>query len=384
MLTRIEFQNWRSLQSAVLDGLTPITVLIGANSSGKTNIVDGLRFMRFLNSEGQRYRTLSSIPIQWGGWDVLRTVGAVTGQPTRLDAMFAVSQIEGPITQSHEFRFKTVDENPAFLLTTNFPVDETVILEKPGSGEYIKAKFARADKASDLARAFVGLRWQILGEYSAPGLRVSEKSSSADVFQLAENAEYLAYVLDHLRRTEPAAFAQLQEDAAWLMAHVAKVETERVDRELQVLLTDPVLGSASPTVSAGTSRLLAILAAHYSLAADRTPIAGASLPGIFASDLPGLIVAEEADASLNPGLLERFVGLLRTYTEGVPPHQFILTTHNPAFLNFFEPHEVRVVRRDAAGHTQIAPVPEDIVRIWGDAYRLGDIWTTNVFGGLPE
>ena len=46
MLKRIQFKNWRSLRDVEIDDLQPITVFIGANSSGKSNIVEALAFMR--------------------------------------------------------------------------------------------------------------------------------------------------------------------------------------------------------------------------------------------------------------------------------------------------------------------------------------------------
>lgn len=45
MLTRLRLKNWRSVKDATID-LSPITVFIGANSSGKTNILDAIRFKR--------------------------------------------------------------------------------------------------------------------------------------------------------------------------------------------------------------------------------------------------------------------------------------------------------------------------------------------------
>src|SRR5258708_11322996 len=46
VLTKVTFKNWRNLYDVTIENLTPITVFIGANSSGKTNIIDGLRFLR--------------------------------------------------------------------------------------------------------------------------------------------------------------------------------------------------------------------------------------------------------------------------------------------------------------------------------------------------
>lgn len=44
MITRIAVSNFRSLRKVELD-LGPLTVLIGPNGSGKTNLVDALRFI---------------------------------------------------------------------------------------------------------------------------------------------------------------------------------------------------------------------------------------------------------------------------------------------------------------------------------------------------
>ena len=52
MLTRLRLKNWRSLRDVVIDDLTPITVFIGANSAGKSNILDALYFLRDCSQRG--------------------------------------------------------------------------------------------------------------------------------------------------------------------------------------------------------------------------------------------------------------------------------------------------------------------------------------------
>ncbi len=47
MLKEIHFKNWKSLKNATLY-IDQLTVLIGTNASGKTNIVEGLEFLRRL------------------------------------------------------------------------------------------------------------------------------------------------------------------------------------------------------------------------------------------------------------------------------------------------------------------------------------------------
>src|SRR5258707_4928659 len=70
MLKRLQFKNWRSLRDVEIDNLTPITVFIGANSSGKSNILDALHFMRYATEKGVREAVFA-----WRGRDKIRTFG---------------------------------------------------------------------------------------------------------------------------------------------------------------------------------------------------------------------------------------------------------------------------------------------------------------------
>jgi predicted ATPase len=98
-------------------------------------------------------------------------------------------------------------------------------------------------------------------------------------------------------------------------------------------------------------------------------------------------VIEEPDMAVHPALLKRLVELFREYVsrEGYP-RQIMVTTHNPQFLNWFEPEEVRVVERDEHGDTSVHEIPTYIKGIWLDSgeYGLGDVWMTRSLGGVPE
>ena len=52
MLTAITLENFKSYRHATLP-LSPLTVLIGANASGKSNVIEGLRLLSWL-AQGQR------------------------------------------------------------------------------------------------------------------------------------------------------------------------------------------------------------------------------------------------------------------------------------------------------------------------------------------
>src|SRR6266496_5601465 len=85
VLTRLHFKNWRSLRDVTIDNLTPITVFIGANSSGKTNIIDALHFLRSSITD----RSIQETVYRWGGRDKIRTLGSQSKDFIELELSFA-------------------------------------------------------------------------------------------------------------------------------------------------------------------------------------------------------------------------------------------------------------------------------------------------------
>jgi predicted ATPase len=93
MLTRLRFKNWRSLRDVTIDNLTPLTVFIGANSSGKTNIVDALSFLQRMVQQNNP----QAVYFQ-GERDRVRTIGADKNDPLELEFSFKPVNAERPLT----------------------------------------------------------------------------------------------------------------------------------------------------------------------------------------------------------------------------------------------------------------------------------------------
>src|SRR5258706_15543964 len=79
MLTRLYLKNWRSLREQTID-LTPITVFVGANSSGKTNILDALHFLRRSSTVGANVALYN-----WQGLTKIRHASAALNEPVELE-----------------------------------------------------------------------------------------------------------------------------------------------------------------------------------------------------------------------------------------------------------------------------------------------------------
>lgn len=381
MITQLRFKNWRSLKDVTIDDLQPINVFIGANSSGKTNILDGLHFLRRSQDVG-----IVQTVADWKGREKIRRINAPKKEMVDIELSYLPANGK-QITQKISLKFQPSRDFPFFygdqifeqseLIVDNplqeMPPPEKISVGGAGWGVEWGQKAKREMEVSKSIHEFIQYRWQMLDENFMPPTSLAS-NVTGDIHLLDRCADNLFFVLDFMQQAHPSLYENLQEDLSWLLSHVGRAEVERTKHESRIFITEKEFKEQeAPTISAGTSRILAMLTAFYAL--------DMRLP-----EMPGLVVIEEPDMALNPGLLKRFVEQIRVYAAHEFPRQFIFTTHNPSFLNFFKPEEVRVVERDEQGYTSVKPIPSYIEEIWlkDGEYGLGEVWTTRSFGGLPE
>ncbi|GIK64940.1 MAG: hypothetical protein BroJett018_27340 [Chloroflexota bacterium] len=391
MLTKLRFKNWRSLRDVTIEDLTPLTVFIGANSSGKTNIVDGLHFLRDSNQYGV-FKAVSGR----NGMEKVRSFSAMDIEPLEIEFSFTPSYSLPPLcyevgikyennllpkvaeilksTAGEIFVEATYDEDEGVQIRHNIGEDIHPLPDAPfGWEQTVLSVFGDVPTYGPIYHTyqFMMRRWQILDEMFDPQL--SLPIGQGDFGLLDNKARNLPSLLHFMQAVEKSAYEHMMEDLSTLTSHVEGVEISANEYETRILIKEALHQlKEAPTISAGTRRIVAMLAAYYSL--DIGPRA----------KMPGLLVIEEPDTALNPGILRVFVDLLRRYVsrEGYP-RQIILTTHNPYFLDFFEPDEVRVVERDREGYSHVNRIDPAVWDIWKDQYTLGQVWLANSFGGLP-
>ncbi|MFI1153584.1 AAA family ATPase [Streptomyces sp. NPDC020817] len=107
-----------------------------------------------------------------------------------------------------------------------------------------------------------------------------------------------------------------------------------------------------------------------------------SLLAIFHDPYPPLLTCiEEIDHGIHPHALELLAGRLR---EASRRAQFLVTTHSPAFVNELEPEEFVVCERGEDGASAIPALTADEVRQVIEASEgmpMGDLWFANTLGG---
>ncbi len=382
MLKRIHIQNWRSLRDVVIEDLTPITVFIGANSSGKTNIMDALRFLR--DSE---VRGLESAVYELGYQRILTdTLKPESERSVTLDFTYQLPSadlLREQLILTFEQRTLPFTYERSFwendrLLSQGQKISIPQQNQVTTYGAYtVNESLAHWQTLGDDIHYWKRYSWQILSENFNPPDRIP-RQETGDTRIIEADGRNMVRLLEYLKDAYPELWSRLLEDITYLFPHIQNLRFSGWDSPERRVILDETNRTA-PTVSLGTRRLIAVLAAIYALEVPQ-PLHALSP----AKNLSQVLIAEEIDAGLNPGVLQRLVEQLRLYTEGEHPRQILLTTHNPRFLDYFEPEEVRIVKRDEQGFTQVERIPDYIREIWLDKYGLGEVWMTNSLGGLAE
>jgi len=181
---------------------------------------------------------------------------------------------------------------------------------------------------------------------------------------LGEYGEQLAAVLHRLEKQKgKGSIARIVEGLRGAVPGFKGIRTVPLGAERSFeVLEDRLKGSLSPgSVSDGTVRLLTLLvAAHWH------------------DHKSTLLVIEEPETGLHPHLSKHVMELLRTVSEH---RQVIATTHNPAFLDELEPDEV-ILCDKPDGYTVVrtASAVEDI-DTFRKTFRLGELWNQGALGG---
>lgn len=340
MITGLRFKNWRSLRDVEITNLTPITVFIGANSSGKSNLLDGLYFLH----KTLKNKVSDATIFSWGGYENFHTFGVSKSEPVTIESR-------------HLEKSKVV--------TCGLQ-----ILPPPGEQPiYANAGATWCGLAEERT-----LRWQLLDENFMPPLFFQMNPRDTYDYHLIERtARNVPLLLNYMQQNHADVFGRLQQDFTFLLDYIDRLETIRDELGIRMVVREKAhQGAESPRISAGTARLIAMLTAMYTL-------------DMRHREQPALLVIEEPDASIHPLLLRRLIDVFRAYTEREIPRQIILTTHNPSLLDYLKPEEIRLVERDDSGFTTVKSVSADAARVWlEDGYTLGEAWLTRSLGGVPE
>lgn len=388
MLTKLMLENWKSFWKAELY-IDPLTMLIGANASGKSNILDALLFLQriasgvALTTALQGDNTLAPIRggLEWaghhplGGWFAL---GVVVKTGEDIEYEYYINCLTGSECNILSERLSRVKYRAGkktkaaqtILFLTNCDEEAQSIATKFYKGK----KGANVDMNPELSTLF----------------QVSGQAMKDEIHQgvvAVTSALHGLFILDpipsHMRRYAPLASA-LAADAGNISGVIAALP-EAKRQEVEDLLTqyagqlpewniqrifvervgkfssDAMLYCQEPdfiygdkpffvdarSLSDGTLRFLAILTA------------------LLTRPVGSLLVIEEVDTGLHPSRAHLLLDALRTLgtQRGV---DVLVTTHNPALLDAMGTELVpfiTVAHRDPRTGCSVLTLLEDIAQL---------------------
>jgi predicted ATPase len=394
-LLRLDVQNFRSLRRISVP-LGPLTVLVGPNGVGKSNVLKVFDFL----ADIIRTDLEPALDAQ-GGFDEVAFWGGPRPPATMSIGLKALWTTHASLNAPDEYgltvRRTALRDGETFSLSRR----ETFIFKRTkGRGRRITISGERAKVLDtgtthgDAERENFGIRRLSSGLSTLPRLaltdggaevsRVADRLSSFRVFdvdvrearlpsnykdergRLTPDASNLAAFLFRLTN-DASRWERLVEDACAALPQLEDLDfvTQPQTDKVSILLHERGLRRSTSLADAsyGTVRLLGLLALLY----DPEP--------------PALTCVEEIDHGLHPQALELLVDRLR---EASDRSQFLVATHSPALVDRLRPEEFVVCERDAHGASMIPAIPAERVNeivAESEDLPLGELWFSGALGG---
>lgn len=379
----VRIKNFRSIRTAEI-AFSPLTVLVGANGAGKSNVVDVFRFVSECLSLGL-YAGLE----RRGGLRAVRH-RSVTGRPRNVRIGLSVSLSEG-YSAIYEFQISAqtagayvVAEELCQLKTPSGAVFGEFVVRKGEVAEPPRVLVRDNDRDFDLAE--MGFRLSRNAPPFDPALLALPLLGAipgfAPVLGFLRDLRSYSIVPDRLREPQdPDEGQSLYPDgrnATSVLRHLAPARRE----ELIEMLGHAVPGVESvKTVSHGNKLTLEFtqrtprgrhrFEAHQM--SDGTLRLLGILLALYQPKLSHFVAIEEPEATVHVAALEAMLEIFKMRADEV---QILLTTHSADILDFVDVDDVRLVRAEE-GHSTIGTVADHSRQVVLDAlFTPGELLRT--------
>lgn len=394
----IQLQNFLSYGSEGEEiELMPLNVLIGANTSGKSNLIEAIGLLRAIPKD------LTAAIREGGGIAEWLWKGGNDSPTARIETTLDYPEGKTPLRYRICFtisgqRLDVVDEaiegtlpphsqktDPYFFYQyrSGHPVlnVRTKVTQQPGTNTGRTERFLRREDLSPdqsvlsqrkdpdqypeltyLGNRFAEFRlyreWNI-GRYTAP--RMPQKADLPENF-LLEDASNLGLVLNDLQH-RPVTKQLIIEKLKKFYSSVDDITTKIHGGTVQIFVHEEGLSQPIPAtrLSDGTLRFVCLLTL------------------LCHPDPPPVICIEEPELGLHPDILPTIAELLIDASKRT---QLIVTTHSNVLVSALTelPDAVIVCEHDEKG-SHLRRLEPERLKQWLESYSLGELWRMGELGG---
>ncbi|MBP2857798.1 AAA family ATPase [Dickeya oryzae] len=385
MLKELTLHNWKSFKEATLY-IDPLTIIIGTNASGKSNMLDALLFLQRVSSGVGIFQAINgdiNLPSIRGGMEwvchkpekffgiTLLLDGDKKNQDYRYELKIQINGAKAEIYSEElailKYGKRSETQKISRLFNTQLPEERNPVISA-----YFSTGTQGRGKKIDLNRSHL-----ILTQADTLNLRKEVQDGIKNILLKLQQIFVFDPIPSHMRGYTPFS-EKLQADGSNIAGVLAALDKTRKDevegiittylqglpeKDIKRIWTEPVgkfqtdamlyceegwPGTASDTIDArgmsdGTLRYLAIVTA------------------MLTRQSGGLLVIEEVDNGLHPSRAHVLINMLRTLGQqrGI---DVIVTTHNPALLDAAGPKMIPFIsvthRDDISGESLLTQLDD--------------------------
>jgi predicted ATPase len=370
-LETLRLKGFRSIKELDNFAFGPITVLVGANGSGKSNLIAFFRMMNYVMQGGfQGFLQVGGGASNFLHFGPSQTPFLSADLSFHSDA--GVTNVYGfelkfaagdSLIFFHEYSRQKLDQEDSYgtlRIENNEPHQESAL-----AGE-----LSPESKSQTFIKRFLDNTRVFHFHDTSITSRMRRSCDQDDALFLRAEGGNLAAVLLRLRNEFPANYRRVVAGVNTVFPELKDFHLEPMARNGQNLLlrwrptSNPTEVFGPAHLSDGTLRMIALVTLF-------------NLPEPMS---PWMIVLDEPELGLHPAAEAYLASLVRAASVHT---QVLLSTQSATLVDHFKPSEV-VVTEMHEGASTFSRLEDEKLNHWLKQYTLGEAWRKNVFGGRPE
>ncbi len=365
-LSKITIRGYKSIayDNPVTLNLQDVTLLIGANGAGKSNILSFFKLLGFMmNGALQRYVE------QEGTSNALLHYGVKATPQLSCELVYHGEQ------QTNTYRFTLAHATEGRLL-----IDDEKLMS---NGEHIRNgaevmsaahNYRESDLVNDIGERAIRIRenllqtkfYQFHDSSSSGPLRQASQVDTAHYLQT--QATNLAAFLLFLKETYPVEFRKIEEYVRFIVPNF---------REFYLV---PNKGYVSLKWYDTSGNDYVLTADQFSDGSIRF-IALATLLLQPKETIARVLILDEPELGLHPMAIDALAHLIE---DASLKSQILVSTQSKELIDYFEPQNIAVVEMTEDAHTTtVQQLDNEALSSWLENYTLSELWDKNVLGGRP-